>query len=162
MTSPRALTIALIISGALNLFLIGGISGAAYMRQKIAREAPPAQQVAAPRPPLWSAGRDLPTEHRQGLRQAMREANQKNQANVRQARAERRAVWDALPGETFDAAEASRHLAAARALDQQSRTEVDEALIGYAATLPQAERAALAEGLARVYAPRGRAKAGQR
>lgn len=154
MTTTRALTIALIISGALNLFLVGGIAGAAFIRHRIKAEYPVVGAMTG-RSPLWTAGRGLTVEHRQGLRQAVRQANQANREAARLARSERRAVWQSLADEPFDAASASRRLASARDLDRETRGRVDDAIVAYAATLPPEERAALAEGLVRLQAARG-------
>jgi len=154
MISTRTLTVALIVSGALNLFLVGGIAGAAFMRHRIKAEYPVVGAVTG-RAPLWTAGRGLTVEHRQGLRAVVREANQANRDAMRQARSERRAVWKSFADEPFDAAKASRRLAAARELDVQTRGRVDEALVSYAATLPPRERAALADGLQRLQSARG-------
>jgi uncharacterized membrane protein len=154
MISTRTLTVALIVSGALNLFLVGGIAGAAFMRHRIKTEYPVVAAVTG-REPLWTAGRGLSVEHRQGLRDVVREANQANRPESRQARSERRAVWQSFADEPFDARAASRRLADARALDARTRGRVDEALVAYAATLPQPERAALADGLQRLQAGRG-------
>jgi uncharacterized membrane protein len=195
MTLSRPLLIGLIVSAALNVFLIGGVAGVLWVRQT----TPPAPApVAAPvyppsllpesaeplaprsplpppprreppttaakgepgeRAPLWSAGRGLSEQSRQALRQTLREANRRNLPIIRQARGERQAALQALRSTAYDPAEAGKRLAAARALDIQARGNVETALTNYAATLSPAERAVLADGLARVYGPRARAPA---
>lgn len=187
MSLSRPLLVGLIVSAALNVFLIGGVAGMAYVRLEetpAAAPAPPAQpatahvsppaaasapverpavaarqppQAQAERParaPLWRAGDQLSPESRKALRQALRAANQKNQPITRQARAERQAALVAMRAPGFDAAEVGRRLASARSLDGQARANVEAALAAYAATLSPEERAVLAEGLSRVYAPR--------
>lgn len=203
MSLSRPLLIGLIASAALNVFLIGGVAGMAYMRlsdrpavapppaplvvapvqaPQPAQIASPAPQPAAParhpvvrapvaaapppevqptqpgerlaRPPLWTAADQLSPQARRALRQALHAANQKNQPITRQARAERQAAMAALQSANFDPAEVSRRLASARSLDQQARANVEAALSAYAATLTPQERAVLAEGLSRIYAPR--------
>jgi uncharacterized membrane protein len=153
MSANRPLIVALVISGALNLFLIGGIAGAAWMRQEARRETPIAAALAQ-RPPLWTAGRDLPPEHRRALRRTLREAALENRADAQAARAERRAVVDAMADGRFDRAEADRRMAAARTLESGVRAKVDGRLTAFAESLPPEERKVLAEGLRRVYAPR--------
>lgn len=124
----------------------------------------PASAPAAPvgeapaRPPLWMAGRGLSDQSRQALRRTLREANQRNQPITRQARAERRAALVAFRATPYDPATVSQHLSTARTLDGQARTNVEAALSTFAATLSVEERAALAEGLAQVYAPRAPAE----
>ena len=199
MNLSRSLLIGLIVSAALNVFMIGGVAGVIWVRQS---SPPPAQIVASPTPkpaaaieeifqspqrsspppaqrapaavisaaqgepaprrPLWTAGEDLSPESRQALRRALHEANKRNQPITRQARAERQAGLQAMKSKTYDPAEAGKHLAAARALDIQARSNVEAALTTYAATLSPDERATLADGLARVYAPRAKAGAVQR
>lgn len=190
MSLSRPLLVGLIVSAALNVFLIGGVAGVAYVRlaeTPVAPAAPPAQPmtvyVPAPsavpptpaerpavarqqpeerpaRTPLWRAGDQLSPESRKALRQALRGANQKNQPITRQARAERQAALAAMRTASFDPAEVNRRLASARSLDSQARANVEAALAAYAATLSPDERRLLAEGLSRVYAPR-RNPAGQ-
>ena len=197
MSLSRPLLIGLIVSAALNVFLIGGVAGVAYVRlsspppaqpqapvspanvpqgwpspPQQAAEAPiqrparppataatPAQPVLPPnerlaRPPLWTAGDQLSPQSRRALRLALRAANQKNQPITRQARLERQAALAALTSPDFDAAEVGKRLTAARALDIQARANVEAALATYAASLSPQERAVLAEGLSRIYAPR--------
>lgn len=117
----------------------------------------PPMDAAAPaapaRPPLISAGDVLSPDSRKAFRKALGEANKKNRPLTQQARAERQAALAALGSPGFDAAEVAKRLSTARALDQQARGNVEAALASYAATLTPPERAALAEGLARVYAP---------
>lgn len=188
MSLSRPLLVGLIVSAALNVFLIGGVAGMAYVRlaeKPVAAPAPPAQPATvyvsppaaapsapverppvvirqppqaqperAPRAPLWRAGDQLSPESRKALRQALRGANQKNQPITRQARAERQAALAAMRAPGFDPAEVSRRLASARSLDSQARANVESALAAYAAALSPDERAVLAQGLAKVYAPR--------
>lgn len=188
MSLPRPLLVGLIVSAALNLFLIGGVAGAVYARLSeppapqpppatpatVYLPAPPVPAPAEPRPspvpaappqvaaraPLWSAGDQLSPDSRKALRQALRAANQKNRPITRQAREARQAALTAMRAPRFDPAEVGRRLASARALDSQARANVEAALAAYAATLSPDERAVLAQGLSRVYAPR-RNPAGQ-
>lgn len=191
MTVSRSLLIGLIVSAALNVFLVGGVVGVLWVRQAPSAPAvesaalppvgPVTDEVAPPvpsapplrrpqpapaaggsasqgeapaRPPLWMAGRGLSQESRLDLRRTLREANQRNQPIVRQARGERQAALRAFKDESYDAAEVARRLAAARTLDVQARGNVETALANYAATLSPGERATLGDGLAEVYAPR--------
>lgn len=112
-----------------------------------------ATPAAQARPPLISAGDELSPESRRAFRKALGEANKKNRPLAQQARAERQAALAALGSPGFDAAEVAKRLSTARALDLQARGNVEAALASYAATLTPPERAALAEGLARVYTP---------
>ncbi len=203
MSLPRPLLVGLIVSAALNVFLIGGVAGVTYVRLSspppvappppalaaapayappVWQASPPAADPAAPsrpapavrpaqspaqipaasppegerlaRPPLWTAGDQLSPQSRKALRLALRAANQKNQPISRQARAERQAALTALTNPNFDPAEVGKRLTNARTLDIQARANVEAALATYAATLSPSERAVLAQGLTRIYAPR--------
>lgn len=214
MSLPRPWMIALAASATINVFLIGGLAGVAYVRltspppapamiapvppprptvvaanpppvvqppsatppteggrpprrapertappeepPPTVAAAPPAEVVATPapaRPPLISAGDGLSPDSRRAFRRALSEANKRNRPLTQQARAERQAALSALGAPGYDAAEVSRRLASARALDQQARGNVEAALAAFTATLSPPERAALADGLSRVYAP---------
>lgn len=113
------------------------------------------------RAPIWTAGEQLSPENRVALRQTLKAVNQKNQPIIRQARQERRSALQALSTPGADPADVARRLANARALEQEARTNVESALAAFAATLPPAERAALAEGLQQIYAAQGRARPGR-
>lgn len=105
------------------------------------------------RPPLISAGDMLSPESRRLFRRTLNEINKRNKPLTQQARAERQAALAAMGGPGYDPGEVARRLASARALDQQARGNVEAALASFTASLPPQERMALAEGLARVYAP---------
>ncbi|WP_137803454.1 periplasmic heavy metal sensor, partial [Caulobacter sp. 3R27C2-B] len=122
--------------------------------------APPDPRPA--RSPIWTAGEQLSPQNRVALRQTLKAVNQRNQPITRQARLERRSALEALSAPGADPAEVARRLANARALEQEARSNVEAALAEFAATLPPAERAALAEGLRQVYAAQGRDQTGAR
>lgn len=122
--------------------------------------ASPSDQRPA-RAPIWTAGEQLSPENRVALRQTLKAVNQKNQPIIRQARQERRSALQALSTPGADPADVARRLANARALEQEARTNVESALAAFAATLPPAERAALAEGLQQIYAAQGREQGGR-
>jgi uncharacterized membrane protein len=215
MNGSRAWMIALAVSAAINVFLIGGVAGMAFVRltaptpaspptaaptptpvaaprpapygvqapppsaptpaveapsppphaaRPPARSAPAVSAPPAPppeaapsaagqRPPLISAGEALSPESRQAFRKALNEANRRNRPITQLARAERQAALAALTSPGYDPAEVSRRLATARDLDQQARANVEAALTAFTATLSPQERAALADGLTKVYAP---------
>jgi len=222
MNGSRAWTIALAVSVAVNVFLIGGLAGMAFVRltapPPASPPAPPAEAVAiaprstapiaepsapppeavvetprqahpaatrpaprppapsaapavsppragggvagvAPRPPLISAGDVLSPESRQAFRRALNAANRRNRPIVQQARAERLAALAALGAPGYDPAEVGRRLEMARDLDQQARANVEAALAAFTATLSPQERAALADGLTKVYMPLGARRA---
>lgn len=115
--------------------------------------AAPALEPVARRAALISAGDVLSPESRRAFRKALNETNKRNRPLTQQARADRQAALAALGAPGYDAVEVSRRLASARALDQQARGNVEATLASFTASLTPQERAALADGLARVYAP---------
>ncbi|MBU4433537.1 MAG: periplasmic heavy metal sensor [Alphaproteobacteria bacterium] len=158
MTVSRSLLIGLIVSATVNVFLVGGVAGVVLARRTAPTPLTTAQvQTERPaRPPLWAAGQALSPESRRGLRLALRDANQKSKATIAEARQERGAALEALRTQPYDPAAVARHLAAARTRDSAARSNIEAALVTFADTLSPRERATLADGLTRVYAPRPR------
>lgn len=144
---PSWLAVALAISAALNLFLIGLMAGVFLLGDG-------ARDGARRGPPLWRMGANLDETHRQAFQGQLRRAARGALPEVLEARAARRDAYDALSREPFDRAAAGQAFARARALDNASRSRVDEAVLDFAATLPSDQRAALAEGYRRE-GPRG-------
>lgn len=144
--SPRALTLALIASVALNLFVIGAVVGGVVVGHRL-REAAPAS--ARPRQPLWAAADALPAEHRRAYRQMLRGEAMGVGDQLRQARRARREAWTQLGADPLDRPAVARRLSEARALEMTARGGVEDRIVDFAADLPPAERAALAQGLAR-------------
>lgn len=145
MPSQRTLTLALVASVALNLFVIGAVVGVMVLGHRV-REAHGANR---PRQPLWSAADTLPPEHQRAYRQLLRGEAGRVGGQMRQARQARREAWDDLGGEPLDGRAISRRLKEARALEMTARGGVEDRIVAFAATLPSAERAELARGLAR-------------
>ena len=146
--SARSLTIALIISAALNLFLVGAGAGAWVLGQRMGHGL--AAPAAAQRAPLWRAGDELPPTHRDAWRAFLRERALSVAPVLRQSRVDRRGAWDMLLKPTVDVAAVKAQLARSRATDSQGRGQVEEAIVDFAATLPVDERVILMEGLRRV------------
>ena len=146
--SPRALTIALIASLALNLFIIGTVVGGVLVGAKLRAETP-AGAAGRPRQPLWTAADALPPEQRRAYRHLLRGRAQHVGAQMRESRFARREAWLSMAAEPFNANATAQQLALARTLETTARGGVEDRIVAFAATLPPAERAILAEGLAR-------------
>lgn len=142
--SPRALTLALIGSVALNLFVIGVVVGGVVVGHRMREAGPGANR---PRQPLWTAADTLPPEHQQAYRRLLRGQNGQTDHQMRQARQARREAWSHLADEPGPAV--SKRLADARVLEMTARAGVEDRIVAFAATLPPAERSELAIGLAR-------------
>lgn len=147
---PRTLVILLVVSAALNLFLVGAVVGGLV----VAARAPAAGAMAGPRGgPLWTAGEALPPDQRRAFRRALRAEAPEARRRLQEARRLRREAWAELARPDFDRAAAEQALARARALELSTRTALESRLLTFAADLPPDQRRRLAEGLAE---PRGR------
>lgn len=144
--STRTLGVGLFISLALNLFLVGAIVGGVLIGHRL-RGAGPGPGGAAQ--PLWAAASVLPADKAEAYRLALRDQARDVGRQVRQARRERRDAWMALAESPLDAAGVTRRLAQARAIEMQARGGVEERIVAFAAGLSAADRAELAQALAR-------------
>jgi uncharacterized membrane protein len=143
--TAKPLKVALGLSLALNLLLISGIVGAALTWTRIAARPPQAQG----RIPLRFAGDGLTPEHRQAFRAAIRGVNRGLIPTGQTARESRREAAALFVQPTFDTAAVLAALARARAADFSIRTQLETAVVGFAAGLPAQERESLADGLRR-------------
>ncbi|MDB5445921.1 MAG: hypothetical protein JWQ97_1238 [Phenylobacterium sp.] len=147
--SRRGLLIGLIVSLAVNLFVLGGLAGAALMG--FGRHGPPDQ----PGPPrLTGMGAELSPEHREAWQAAVHAAVQAAGPQIHQARTLRRQAWQTLATEPANPQTALAALDQARALEMQGRAEMDRAVVAFAATLPAPERSKLLDALSRAGPPR--------
>jgi uncharacterized membrane protein len=141
----RPRPILLVVSLALNLFLIGTVVGGLVVGQRLRAMRPPPERGG---PALWVAARGLPPEHRDAYREVLRGEGGEVRLKLRAAREARTEAWKTLGQEPFDAEAVRQRLAAARAQDAAARKELEDRLVAFAAGLPADERAKLAEGLA--------------
>lgn len=144
--SPRGLTIALIVSLAVNLFVLGAVAGGFFIAHRLHQAAPTMRSGG---PPLWRAGDALPPLHRSQFRTVLRGQAAQARAHMLEAREARAAAWRRLGDDPLDAASVEGDLDRARAVEMQARTAVERQVVRFAAELPPAERRRLAEGLAR-------------
>lgn len=142
--SRRGLWIALIVSLAVNLFVLGGLAGAALGGFRL-REPPP-----PPGPPrLSAAGAALSGPQREAWQAAIRQGAETSGPKVEQARALRREAWRGLTAGPVDVEGTLAKLNRSRVLELQARSEMDRVAVGFAATLPESDRRKLAEALSR-------------
>jgi uncharacterized membrane protein len=151
--SRRGLLIALIVSLAVNLFVLGGLAGAALMGFLRPPGGPP--QPGPPR--LAAIGAALTPPHRDAWMTTVRQAAETSGPTLRHARELRHEAWQALARDPVDPQASLAALEQARTLEFQARAEMDRAVIGFAATLPADERGKLSEALerARPHSPHG-------
>jgi len=142
---PRLIAIGLIASAALNLFLI--CAGAAVVARGVRLAGQPRAAAAAAanpaRPALRRAAAALAPADRARFVYLLRAEGKTVQPDNRRARGLRLQAWGSLAAPSFDAAAAKDELARARAINQRSRGEVEDAVIDFAAALPADERARL-------------------
>lgn len=142
----RWLLIGLVISLALNLFLVGlGVGALVFGGGQ--RGAETRAAGGPPRAPLWAAGRALSETHRPAYRQALAQATRETRADLIESRRLKRQALDAMATTPYDAVAVAADLERARALEFKARNRVEQSITAFAATLPPDERAALSESL---------------
>jgi uncharacterized membrane protein len=152
--SRRGLVIALVVSLAVNLFVLGGLAGVALMGLLRPTAQPP--QAAGP-PRLMAIGAALEPARRDAWEATVRQTVENSRPKLRQARGLRDDAWQALGRDPLDPQAALATLDQARTLEFQARAEMDRTVVGFAATLPAEQRQKLGEALKRAHQhpPRG-------
>jgi uncharacterized membrane protein len=148
--SARGLTIALLASAALNVFVIG--AGAGLLASHAF--SPAGGAGGPPQNPLRAAAERLDPADREALLQLMQDQVQANGpllVDARKARREARALMLAQP---FDRAATAAALGRARADEIQVRGRLEDAVVDFAARLSPQARATLSSGIMRATAPR--------
>jgi uncharacterized membrane protein len=139
--SRRGLLIALIVSLAVNVFVLGGLVGVALIGLP-GRGPPP------PGPPrLLALGETLTPAQRDAWKATIRQTAATGGPKLMRARQMRREAWRALTTDPVNPQAALAALDQARTLEFQARSEMDRAVVGFAATLPLDERRKLGEAL---------------
>lgn len=142
--SRRGLVIALIISLAVNLFVLGGLAGAVLMGFPLHRPPPPQGP-----PRLAALGAELTPAQREAWQSTIRESAVTAGPKIRQARLLRDQAWRSIAADPVDTQAVLAALNQSRTLELQARSEMDRSVVGFAATLPASERGKLAEALSR-------------
>jgi uncharacterized membrane protein len=142
--SDRGLKIALGVSLVANVFVIGGVVGAIYMRghSPFAMHGPPGN-------PLGRAAEMLNPNDRDAFHQTLRAQIQTVRPIQQDSHEARRQAMDDLAAPTFDRAATGALMARARADDEKARGLMEDAILDFAAKLPADERMALAKGMRR-------------
>ncbi|MBX3653268.1 MAG: periplasmic heavy metal sensor [Ramlibacter sp.] len=137
----------LLASLALNIFLVGGIAGAAWRwwgADRPAASAPTAAQRG-----LRFAADELGEAQRHAYLAGLREARREAAATLQTAREGRQEVLRLMAAPQFDRAAITAALTRIREADAASRTRLEAAVLDFAATLSPADRDTLTHGLAR-------------
>ncbi len=135
-------TILLIASLVANLFLLAAIGGGMWRWH---------HNAGIGFGPGWRRGvlDSLPKDKAEQFRATMRGAVQGSQPIIQQGRQARDAARKLFIAPQFDTAAITVQMDRARAADNLVRARIERQVIGFAATLPQDERAKLAAALER-------------
>lgn len=151
----RGLLVGLLVSLALNLFLVGLGVGAWALGPRLVQPAPVvAQGGGRAILPLWAMGRALSPQHRPAFNAVLREALAAGRGDIREAREIRRRAFDSMASDAFDAVKVSADLDRARDLEVGARARLERDIVSFSATLPPEERARLAEAMRAIAARR--------
>lgn len=142
----RWLLIGLVVSLALNLFLVGLGAGALLFGAK-ARPGDPPPAAGQRRAPLWMAGRGLSEQYRPAYRQVLVRATMASRGDLAEARRLKRRAFDQMASDTYDPKVVAADFAKARDLEFKARIRLEQDVMAFAATLPPEERSALSESL---------------
>ncbi len=137
--STRTLKILCAVSILLNIFLLGAaIGGAVWVRARHPMIGAGSIRVA---------GSDLPRDERRAFRRALRDARLEMRPTAMAGRQARDDAATLLNAPTLDQAKLGNALSRIRAADIAIRAHVEARAISFAATLPPADRAKLAQGI---------------
>ena len=142
----KGLKIALIVSIALNLFMLGAVAAGYLVGQKAFRERVNAM-------PLFVAARDLPEAEQTRLKASVREAMADARGDFRDARQARRRAVELAGAPRYDKAAVLSALAEARAAEMRGRARLETRLAESFTEFDVEARRKLAPSIARP--PRG-------
>jgi uncharacterized membrane protein len=143
--SQRTLLVALFVSLAVNLFVLGALAGVYLFGPRLHHRPP---EFRGGGPPMMAAAAALPEDQRAAYHEALRAEAMRVGPQLREARQIRRQAWARLAADPVDGGAITADLDRSRALETQARADVDHAILGFAVKLPAAERARLGQALA--------------
>jgi uncharacterized membrane protein len=144
----RGLQILLICSLVLNVFVIGGIGGAAIMWHRAEAQRPVAAGGLGRAGRLRQAAMALSPPYRRELRLTLTETMKDLRPQIQDAREARLEAGRLLDQPKLDGPALKAALDKARSADVAIRTRLETVVADFAARLPGEEREALARGLA--------------
>lgn len=136
----------LMVSIILNLFLIGGVLGAAY---HLFWSDNAILSKQGPQRGLRFAAETLSEDQQHNFRKTLRMARHEAKPLIQAAKAARSEVRELVSAPSFDRTAVQAAVDKAREADIAVRKRMETALIDYAAQLSQEDRIKLAEGLAK-------------
>jgi uncharacterized membrane protein len=147
---PRWLIVGLIVSVALNLFLVGVGAGIVALGLRIANDS----GAARPGAYFW-ATQAMAQPARGDVRQSLAALRDQVRADVDRSRTLRIQGWNGLAAAKPDTVAIKQALAQGRQMDLATRAKVEERVVDQIAALPPADRTAFAAGMRRALAPGG-------
>jgi len=143
--SPRALTITLLCSLALNFFLLGAGATIVVVARAVKNRAVAAQAASGPLQPVRRAALALPPVQRAQFAGAVKAINTDQRPTLQQARQLRIEAWTALGSDKVDAAAIKAKLEQARLMETGARSRIEAAIVDFTVKLPQDQRAKVGE-----------------
>ncbi len=143
--SPRALTITLLCSLALNFFLLGAGATIVVVAHAVKTRAIAAQAANGPLQPVRRAALALPPVQRGEFAGAVKAINTQERPALQQARQLRIEAWTALGSDHADATAIKAKLEQARLMETGSRSRIEAAIVDFTVRLPQDQRAKVGE-----------------
>ena len=141
---PRWMIVLLVVSIALNLFLVGAGAGLLALGLRIARENAGARPAAF----FWAtAGMSQPAKR--NARTMLLTLRDQVRPDVQRSRALRLQAWNGLAAAKADTAAIKGELAQSRQIDIGVRAKVEESIVDHIAPLSPTDRAAYAAGMSR-------------
>ena len=140
--SNRSRDILLIISFALNVFVLGAAVGGAYMWRWTEVVRPVKNRQA-----LRFAAEQLPPDQRKAFQQEIAAARRASAPDIETARGGRATLAGLLSDKELDRNAIDTELAKIRTADVALRARLEQAIIDYAQRLPLEQRLKLVEGL---------------
>lgn len=141
--SERTRTVVLVISLALNVFLVGAAVGGAYMWHA----SGPHRSGMSARGGLGVAADTLPVDERKTFRQNLIQVRKEAASDIVAARSGRLKLAQLMLAEPLNRQAIDAQLAAIRQSDMALRAKLEKAVIDFAQTLTPAERKSFVDGL---------------
>ncbi len=143
--SPRKLKIALAVSVAVNLFVVGALAGGLVVGARyLADRSPP------PEPPAFRQSVDrLDPEQSERVRQSLRQSALEARDDFRRSRAARREAVELAGAESFDADAVRARLAESREAELRARARLEDGTVEIMQTLEREDRQRLSGMLMR-------------
>ena len=141
---PRWLIVGLVVSVAVNLFLVGMGAGVIAFGLNLARENAAARPAAL----FWAAS-GMAQPAKRDTRRMLLSLRDQVRPDLQRSRALRVQAWSGLAAAKPDVVAIKAGLAQSRQIDIAVRARVEDSIVDHVAQLAPADRAAYADGITR-------------